>query len=98
MITEQEYLKAVSIVKEYHNQIDDIIHEVPELKVRNCKKVKCIKTYAGRHDLYFLTLGKEYDIIHMPCRNYFRIVDDNGKLRYYQYKNPNQVWEFLNTP
>ena len=111
MITEKQYLDAVKTVKEYQNQINIIIDKVPKVKLKTCKKVKCVNTYAGGHKLYFLTIGKEYDIIHNPYRkasrsrdrnneNNFGVIDDNGKLRYFPYKNPSLVWEFqkLNKP
>ena len=107
MITDEEYLKAVKIVKDYHRQINSIIDEMSKLNVKSCKKAKCINTYAGGHDLYYLTLDKEYEIISNPYKRgshrkdlnnelYFGIIDDNGKMRYYPYENPSRVWEFLN--
>ena len=107
MITEKQYLDAVKTVKEYHQQINSIIDEIPKLNIKTCKKVKCVNTYAGGHDLYFLTIGKEYDIIHNPYKRAsnhrdwnnkrnFGIIDDDGKLRYFPYENPSRVWEFLN--
>jgi hypothetical protein len=107
MITENEYLEAVKIVKEYHQQINSIIDEMPKLNIKTSKKVKCINTYAGGHDLYFLTLGKEYDVIQNPYKRAsnrrdwnnernFGVIDDNGKMRYFSYDNPSRVWEFLN--
>lgn len=106
MITENEYLKAVEIVKNYHQQIIDLILNITEKKVQVSKKVTCIKNSAGGHFLYFLTLGKEYDIIlrkpryegdNMPERKFY-IIDDNGKKRSYYFHNPQGIFSFSTEP
>jgi len=118
MITDEEYLQAVKIVKEYHQQINSIVEEVIQIDKRTSKKVKCIREYSsGGFFMDYLTIGKEYEIIHKPyTRNgrnkdynndeYFAIIDNNGKKRYYvydynnkyhnSYKNPNDIFEFIN--
>ena len=80
MITEKQYLDAIKTVKEYHQQINSIINEIPKLNVRTCKKVKCINTYAGGHDLYFLTIGKVAEIIGVS-KSTLRYWEDNGKIK-----------------
>ena len=109
MITEQQYLNAIEIIKEYHNQIEEIknlisVKKEPNLKL--IKRVKCMTLNSGGHYLDFLTLGKEYDVIHDSFktnyrskeynnRTYFCIIDDNSKKRRYKYDNPSGVWEFI---
>lgn len=105
MVTQEEYLKAVKVIREYHAQLEALVRGVDEFKPKQASKVKCITTYAGGHDLYMLTLNKEYEIIHNPRtrgrsahwhnEREFAIIDDNGKKRYYNYKNPSGVWAFL---
>ena len=102
MISENEYLKAVEIVKSYHRQITNLISEVSEKRTLSAKKVVCIKNYAGGHDLYFLTIGKEYDIIpkidkldNSVSDRRFYILDDNGKKREYYYHNPQGIFSFI---
>lgn len=86
--------------------LDWLDDEKNKINERTCSKVKCIKTNAGGHDLPFLTLGKEYDVIHNSYKRMqslkdlknereFGVIDDNGKLRRYSYHNPSRVWEFI---
>lgn len=102
MISENDYLKAVEIVKSYHQQITKLITEISDVKPLLAKKVVCVKSYAGGHDLYFLTAGKEYDIIpkidkwdNSVSDRRFYILDDNGKKREYYYHNPQGVFSFV---
>ena len=105
MVTQEDYLKAVKTIKQYHAELEALLCKTDELELRQSKKVKCINTYAGGHVLYMLTLNKEYDIIHNPRtrgkhadwnnEREFAIIDDLGKKRFYSYMNPSRVWEFL---
>jgi hypothetical protein len=106
MIALEEYLKAVEVVSEYHQQLQSLIDIHSQKNVKQIKKVKCLCNHAGGHVLHFLTVGKDYDVLHDSYKTnhvskdynnktYFCIIDDNGKKRSYRYTNPSGVWEFI---
>lgn len=101
MITEQEYLKAVAIVIEYHNQVNNFI--TPIAKIDLCDKYKYAKLvgiYDDHHDYSYLEIGKTYEVRKWYPETkysgeYFSIFA-GGKTRKYKVLSNMIGWEFLN--
>lgn len=97
-ITEKKYLKALKIVRAYHQQIEKEISEIPK-KVENFKTkskedveagdcLECIEVHGNSTDN--LTKGKRYGIVNTDTQQrskYFTIITDKGTKRSYNCKN-----------
>jgi hypothetical protein len=79
MITKIEYLKALEIVEQYHDQLRMLIvnHE-PKLTDIGLKRGDHV-TYIGGSESQYLTKGNKYRLTGKPYRNRICIINDAGR-------------------
>ena len=78
MKTKEEYLKALKIVEEYHNQLKKkIVNHKPQLNDIGLKRGDYV-VYVGGSESQYLTKNKQYRLIGEPYRNRICIINDKG--------------------
>ena len=78
MITKEEYLKALEIVEEYHNQLKkEIVNHKPNLNDIGLKRGDYV-VYVGGSESQYLTKNKQYRLTGEPYRNRICIINDKG--------------------
>ena len=79
MITKDEYLKALEIVEEYHNQLkQEIVNHKPKLNDIGLKRRDYV-VYIGGSESQYLTKNKQYRLTGEPYRDRIYIINDKGK-------------------
>lgn len=107
MVTRKKYLKALKIVKAYHQQIENEVSEFQK-KLENSKSlhknkedlkagdfVECVEVHGNSKDS--LTVGKKYEVRRTKKTTnslMFYIYNDKDQLRH--YKDENTQFKALN--
>jgi phage gp45-like len=78
MITKQEYINALEIVEEYHEQLKkQIVNHEPKLNDIGLKRGDYV-IYNGGLESQYLTKNKQYRLTGEPYRNRICIINDKG--------------------
>ena len=76
--TKDEYLKALEIVEEYHNQLKkEIVNHKPKLNDIGLKRGDYV-IYVGGSESQYLTKNKQYRLTREPSYNKILIINDKG--------------------
>lgn len=101
MITEAEYSKAVSVVRQYHEQVDRYCRREAKGEARTETHATLESIYDYRHGYEYLDCGTKYSIRKWyPARyRHGRMIDDEyfsiwagGKARKYRVNSHALAW------